>query len=210
MGLSVIGAGFGRTGTMSLKLGLEALGVGRCHHMTEVFPNPAAPGLWARAIAGELGDWDEIFDGYAATTDWPACAFYRELAERYADAKVVLTVRDPDKWFDSTQETIFSDTVAAAVEGTPVQQIMQGLVWKTFDGRIHDRAHCIEVYERHNAEVRKVIPPGRLLVYDLAQGWAPLCGFLGLPRPDFPIPRANSRDEFHAEHLPELVRLLRG
>jgi hypothetical protein len=208
MALSVIGAGFGRTGTMSLKLALEALGLGRCYHMTEVFPNPEAPGLWNRAAAGTLGDWDEIFGDYGATTDWPACTFYRELADRYPEAKVVLSVRDPGKWFDSTQATIFADSTSAMIQGSPVVSLMEKIVWKHFDGRIHDREHCIAVYERHNAEVKAAISPERLLVYDPAEGWAPLCAFLGLPVPDFPMPKANSREEFHTEHVPEAVKHL--
>src|ERR1700752_4054595 len=105
MTLSVIGAGFGRTGTMSLKLALEQLGLGPCYHMIEVFKNPKAPGYWEAAAHGQPVEWEEVFDGYGSTVDWPSATFYRELAEAYPAAKVVLTLRDPKAWFASTQAT---------------------------------------------------------------------------------------------------------
>ncbi len=209
MPLSVIGAGFGRTGTMSLKLALEALGVGRCYHMVEVFPNPAAPDLWIQALDGRLGDWEKIFADYGATTDVPGCLFYKELAEAYPDAKVILTTRDPDKWFASTQATIFADSTHASLGDRKLLEMMQRLVMAMFDGRIHEHDHCIEIFQRHNAEVVRAIPPERLLVYDVAEGWEPLCRFLGKPVPDRPYPQANSREEFVNHHLPENVARLR-
>ena len=208
MALSVIGAGLGRTGTLSLKLALEMLGPGPCYHMVEVFPNPASPSLWARAVDGSLGDWDEIFGAYGSTSDWPACAFYRELADRYPEAKVVLTVRDADRWFDSTQATILAESTTAGIAQSPFGPLMADIVFKTFDGRVHDRAHCIAAYERHNAEVVASIPAERLLVYDPADGWEPLCDFLGVPVPDAPFPRANTKEEFLTAHLPDAVKHL--
>ena len=208
MALSVIGAGLGRTGTMSLKLALEALGLGRCYHMTEVFPDPKAPALWSRAARGEPVDWEEIFAGYGATTDWPGCTFYRALADRYPEAKVILTVRDPDQWFDSTQATIFSDSTSAQIAGGEIETMMHDVVFGAFGGELHDRAHCIAAYERHNAEVRRAIPAARLLEYDAAEGWAPLCRFLGLPVPDMPFPSANSRAEFLEKRRPEAMKHL--
>ncbi|MGH8246419.1 MAG: sulfotransferase family protein, partial [Gammaproteobacteria bacterium] len=108
MALKVIGAGFGRTGTMSIKFALERIGFGPCYHMMEVMPHPQAVSQWARLARGEQSDWDGIFKGYAATVDWPACTYWRELAEYYPDATVILSVRDPARWFESTQKTIFS------------------------------------------------------------------------------------------------------
>jgi len=104
MTVKVIGAGFGRTGTMSLKLALEQLGCGRCYHMVEVFNDiPRAPQYWMAAASGQPVDWDQVFAGFGATVDFPGCMFYRELADRYPDAKIVLTVREPESWFASTQ-----------------------------------------------------------------------------------------------------------
>jgi hypothetical protein len=200
MTLSVIGAGFGRTGTMSLKLALEQLGFGRCYHMMEVFQTPAAPQQWLDAAEGRPVDWDGVFKGYGATVDWPSTTFYRQLADYYPDAKIILSLRDPDAWFESTQATIF----ARDFNENP------NLVWAKmatrvvadlFDGRLRDRAHAISVYERHNAEVRRVIPPERLLVYEASEGWEPLCRFLGVPMPEAAMPKVNSREEFAARMI---------
>ena len=204
MPLSVIGAGFGRTGTMSLKLALEALGLGRCYHMIEVFPNPAAPGLWLQALDGTLGDWEKLFADYGCTTDVPGCMFYRELAEAYPDAKLILTVRDPEAWFRSTQATIFAESTNDRLAGNPeLGEMMRKLVFGLFDGRVHDHDHCIAAFERWNAEVIAAIPPERLLVYDVAEGWEPLCRFLGKAVPNTPFPSTNSTEEFVNRRVPE-------
>jgi Sulfotransferase domain len=107
MTIEVLGAGFGRTGTMSLKVALEELGVGPCYHMIELFGHPEHVELWEAASQGKAVNWDELFSGYRATTDWPACSFYEELMEKYTDAKVILTVRNPDRWYESTYNTIY-------------------------------------------------------------------------------------------------------
>jgi hypothetical protein len=198
MTLSVIGAGFGRTGTMSLKVALDALGVGPCYHMVEVFKNPAAPGWWIEAAENPAkADWGKIFAGYNATVDWPNATYYKELAEAYPAAKVILTERDPDDWFESTQATIFMDRGVPPPDAA-FPKMLKKVVFDLFDGRIHDREHAKAVFRAHNARVREVIPAGRLLVYEVAQGWEPLCGFLGVRVPDFPMPKVNSREEFAA------------
>ncbi|MGI9169631.1 MAG: sulfotransferase family protein [Caulobacteraceae bacterium] len=207
MTLSVIGAGLGRTGTMSLKLALETLGFGPCYHMVEVFKNPDAPALWEAAAdalaAGTPIDWGPIFEGYKATVDWPGATFWRELAEAYPAAKVILTVRDPDAWFASTQATIFRRDYAAAPT-TPFESMLHKVIGAMFDRRMHDRDHAVAVFERHNAQVRAAIAPERLLTFEAAQGWEPLCAFLGVAAPDEPMPRANSTAEFLAR-LPQVV-----
>jgi hypothetical protein len=198
MTLSVIGAGFGRTGTMSLKTALDALGVGPCYHMVEVFKNPAAPGWWYEAaLDPKHADWEKIFAGYRSTVDWPNATYYQELAEAYPNAKVILTERDPDVWFESTQATIFKNDIPPDVEA-PFPKMLRKVVYELFDARMHDRDHVISVYLAHNARVRQTIAPERLLVYEVAQGWEPLCDFLGVPVPSEPMPKVNSREEFAA------------
>ncbi|MDB5448832.1 MAG: hypothetical protein JWQ97_4149 [Phenylobacterium sp.] len=198
MPLSVIGAGFGRTGTLSLKLALEQLGLGPCYHMLEVFKDPKAPGYWEAAADGRPVDWETVFKGFASSVDWPSATFYRELAQAYPQAKVVLTVRDPEAWFASTQATIFKADFSNADD--PWQRMAMKVIGDLFDRRMHDKDRLIEVYNRHNATVREVIPSERLLVYDVAEGWAPLCAFLGVPVPDGPMPKVNSTEEFQREH----------
>lgn len=196
-GLEVIGAGWGRTGTASLKLALEQLGLAPCYHMLEVIANPAFVPLWMDVAAGQP-DWDAIFAGYRATVDFPACLHWRALAARWPQAKILLSVRPSDAWFESTQETIFSPRIAEASRGTPFGQMIEAVLHRPLGGRMDDRAGLVEAYERHNADVIAEVPPGRLLVFDVKEGWAPLCRFLGKPVPDTPFPRVNARDEFAA------------
>ena len=197
MVLKVIGAGLGRTGTLSLKLALEALGLGPCYHMMEVFKNPAAPGWWDATADGTGPGWETIFAGYDSTVDWPSATYYRELAAVYPEAKVILTERDPDEWFTSTQETIFN--VDYTVEPANIFESMtRKVVGRMFDLRMHDRDWVIGKYLEHNAEVRRVIPADRLLVYFAADGWTPLCDFLGVAPPAEAMPNVNSTKEFKA------------
>lgn len=197
MALQIIGAGFGRTGTASTKLAIERLGLGRCYHMGEVIANPSHMEYWIRAAEGKP-DWDALFKGYAATTDYPACTFWRELSEYYPDAKVLLNVRDPEKWFASVNETIMSQKMVDYVKDTPFGALNQRTIWNTVEGRMFDREYMIAHFERHVAEVKATIPADRLLVFEVKQGWEPLCAFLDLPVPKEPFPRVNSRDETRA------------
>jgi hypothetical protein len=212
MPLQVIGAGLGRTGTFTLKTALEMLGFGPCHHMVEVLANPEQVPFWNRAADGEAVDWEEVFANYRAMVDWPGCHFYAELAERYPEAKVILSRRDPERWYESMSETILKSMGLmgfVAGQDVPADHPMRfgGVIiaQKTFN---HDysKANVIAAFERHNAEVRRRIAPERLLEFDAVQGWEPLCAFLGVPVPDEPFPRTNSREEFwqHAEKAREL------
>ncbi len=207
MALQVIGAGLGRTGTLSLKAALERLGFGPCYHMTRIFEHIEHGPMWQQFAAGTRSDWDSLLGAYNAAVDWPASYFWRELAAFYPQAKVILTVRDAERWFSSIDGTLFRfmqaseipDDEAARRQIAMARDIVQQ---RTFDNLITDRAHVIDVYERHNGTVQQTLPAGRLLTYDVAQGWAPLCAFLGVPVPDEPFPRINAQQELldtHAE-----------
>ena len=199
MALAVIGAGLGRTATFSLKFALEHLGFGPCYHMSEVFAGARrnVP-LWLDAIDGRP-DWDAIFDGFASTTDYPACTYWRELAAHYPRAKVVLTVRDPNSWFDSVSETIFSEAMQGSLAGSPLGDMMQGVIFDAFGDRVRDREFMTEWFIRRNRDVIDSLPAERLLVFSPKDGWEPLCAFLGVAVPDGPFPRVNSRDEISAK-----------
>lgn len=202
MALNLIGSGLGRTGTLSLKLALEALGVGRCYHMVEALAEmDTAAARWSAAAAGRP-DWPAIFKGFSACVDWPAVTFYRELAAFYPQAKVVHTERDPDEWFASAEATIFR--VIDARAPSPWRDMVREVVLGRFGGRHNDRDHAIALYRAHNEEVRRVIPPERLLVYHVSQGWGPLCAFLGRPEPAEPMPSANARDDFLSRYPGEV------
>jgi len=197
MSLKVIGAGFGRTGTMSLKLALEQIGFGPCYHMVEVLPHPSRSEQWAAAANGDKMDWDAVFDGYQSTVDWPSTDYWRELAAHAPDAKIILTLRDPEAWFRSTQQTIFGEINSPmATADTPAGAIIRAIFAKNFDNKPHDRETCLAAFAAHSAAVVRDVPPERLLVFDVAEGWGPLCAFLGVQVPDAPFPRVNSTDEF--------------
>lgn len=196
MTLSLIGAGFGRTGTLSLKHALETLGL-RCHHMIEVIRSPADVAAWLDAAEQGDADWDELLAGYDATVDWPCCHFYRQLAETYPDAKLLLSVRDPLSWYESMSATtlrVIRERMKSAPDSRNLG--MELVVKGAFKGDIDDPGHAVNIFNQHVEEVRTAIEPERLLVYEVSQGWEPLCEFLGLPVPVEPFPRVNSRDEF--------------
>lgn len=196
MALKIIGSGLGRSGTMSMKLALEQLGFGPCHHMIEVFAHPETVPLWIAAAEGRP-DWDLIFKDYASMVDYPGCRYWRQLADHYPDAKVLHTVRDPDEWFDSTQATILAPSSMAMNAPPPMQQFF-GFIRADFGEKVHDRAFMTDYFRRHSAEVAATVPTERLLVFQAGDGWEPLCAFLGVPVPDAPFPRVNTRQEFQA------------
>ena len=101
--LKIIGAGFGRTGTSSLQVALEELLGGKCYHMKEVMLQPAHLQAWHEFAVGKVPamDWKWLFADYGATVDCPVCMYYDELMEVFPEAKVILTVRDPQQWWKS-------------------------------------------------------------------------------------------------------------
>lgn len=195
MGLEVIAAGLGRNATFSMKFALEALGLGPCHHISEVFADARRQvPLWIAASRGQP-DWEAIFAGFRSCSDYPSANYWRELADFYPQAKIVLTTRDPDSWFDSVSETIFSPRMLDSLKGSPVETMMNGAIFDHFDGPITDRAFMTDWYVRRNQLVIDSLPPERLLQFHPKMGWEPLCAFLGVAVPDLPFPRVNSRDE---------------
>ena len=204
--MKVIGAGFGRTGTLSLKGALETLGFGPCYHMTEVFAHPEHAPLWTAAANGSNVDWNAIFEAYESTVDWPSAALYARLIEAFPDAPVILTVRDPDAWYESCINTIYPASAPDAgsefaTSDDPIAQMIAAVIWQgTFQGNFRDKWHAVSVYERHVAEVRARVPADRLLVFEVRQGWEPLCRFLGVEVPeDLPFPRVNSTLDWQNE-----------
>jgi hypothetical protein len=200
MTLRVVGAGVGRTGTLSLKGALETLLGGACYHMMEVFARPGDVALWRDAGAGEAVDWTTSLGDYTATTDFPACLFWRELSELYPDAMVLLSTRaDSQIWWESASQTIFSPALEAVSADRPDWWAMWQTVSKArFTDQINDEAAAKAAYERHNAEVRASVPADRLIDWQPGDGWAPICEGLGLPIPETPFPHVNTRAEIQA------------
>jgi hypothetical protein len=203
MKLEVVGAGFGRTGTQSLKLALERLGVGPCYHMMEVFGNIEHIPIWAAATRGETPDWETLFANYRSTVDWPGCAFWRELAEKNPEAKVLLSFRDSDAWYESFHNTIYQAMLRDAPAepswiGEHFKMTRQLVLEQALGGRPDDRAHAIRCYEDHNEAVRSEVPADRLILHEVGAGWEPLCDGLGLPVPEEAYPKTNDTKEFVA------------
>jgi hypothetical protein len=212
--VKVIGAGFGRTGTLSLKGALEQLGFGPCYHMLELFEHPEHVELWEAAARGAAINWDELFHDYNATVDWPACTFYEQLMQAYPDAKVVLTVRDPERWYESTSNTIYR--MRRITGASPIRsalftivgvfapdrrrsvRMINTIIWQgTFGGRFEDKEHAIAIFERHIAQVKERVPAEKLLVYDVKEGWEPLCRFLNVAVPEGrAFPHLNDTNAF--------------
>ena len=199
MPLQIVGAGFGRTGTTSLALALDQLGLGPCYHMDEVLrdlDHKVAP--WVDAAEGRP-DWDATFAGYNATCDWPSCNYWQPILAHYPDARVILTTRSAESWYESFSQTIAN--LVAEPEAQPPHMadwmaMLDRLLLDVFGGRHTDRDHAIAVFNAYEAEVKASVPPDRLLVFRAADGWEPLCRFLGKPVPATPYPRTNDRREF--------------
>jgi hypothetical protein len=197
--MQVIGTGVGRTGTYSLKLAINQLGLGPCFHMEEVILNmPRQVPLWSAALNG-APDWQAIYEGYPSAVDWPTAGFFRELCEVYPSAKFVLTQRSPESWVDSFCGTIY-ELLAGRDQAPPEMrdwlEMSAGVIARTGFPDGLDRDALMEAFVAHNDAVRATIPSGQLLVFEVKQGWGPLCEFLGVPIPDGPFPRTNHREEF--------------
>ncbi|MER6946634.1 sulfotransferase family protein [Nonomuraea sp. NPDC000554] len=214
--LKVIGAGFPRTGTSSMKAALERLGFGPCYHMFEILTHPEHVERWLPAASGEPLDWEQVFAGYQSAQDWPASGFWREQAAAYPEAKVVLTVRDPQRWYVSMQNLIDNGprrAFAADPSQLPEKAIAVftamgkmgpvldrigrnafGDAWNFEEGMPEEKI-AIEAFERHVDAVKESLPANRLLVFDVRQGWGPLCEFLGVDVPDGePFPHLNDSE----------------
>lgn len=203
MALQVIGAGFGRTGTLSLKNALEQLGFVKCYHMMEVREHPEHRELWQRIERGEEVDLDTLFGGYQASVDWPSCNYWEAQLAHWPAAKVILSLRDPEQWYASVMNTIYPSSVAWRESDDPVAragvEMAFEVIWDgVFDGRMDDKAHVIEIYNAHNERVQQLLPPEKLLVFDPSQGWDPLCEFLEVPVPAADYPRVNTTKEFRS------------
>jgi hypothetical protein len=205
MALEVIGPGLPRTVTMSLKLALEQLGFGPCHHASEFFSKPHLLPLWEGAFDGRP-DWDATFAGYRSTTDSPGCDFFEELAAFYPQAKVILTTRDAERWHKSVESTL-TPAVRQMLASNPFAQKMEARSKTPYSA---DSAKMIAAFHAHNERVVKTIPAERLLVFRIGDGWEPLCSFLGVPVPLGEYPHANEGDKFEAAFTSQFERAFGG
>ncbi len=210
--MKVIGSGFGRTGTLSLQAALQQLGFGPCYHMVEVMRHRGHAHAWLRIARGEPADWRALFRNFEATVDFPACVYYAELLREFPQAKVVHSVRNKADWYRSSRETIYQSRTVFPSWSRRMSSLIDGLlemteriVWNgVFEGRFEDEKRAQEIFDEHTARVCATVPAEQLLVFDVREGWAPLCRFLGVAIPDAPFPNVNDRAS-----MLRAIRLLR-
>ncbi len=223
MSLKVIGAGFPRTGTTTLKRSLEVLGVAdKCYHMKELIVNPEKLPLWHRLEETGDTDWDTLYDGYQATVDFPGYPWYREHMAQYPDAKVILTVRPFEAWYKSIHTTIWQagpqtvpqklQMMARLATNPRLRKVVSCIkfakrtLWnRQFKGHFLDKTFVEQEFNRHIEEVKEYVPADKLLVYDVREGWEPLCDFLGVQNPGEPLPHLNKKENFKTM-LAELMK----
>jgi Sulfotransferase domain len=198
MPLAVVGAGVGRTGTHSLKLALEQLLGGPCHHMMEIIGDPSQVPGWTDAIEGKPVDWNQLLDGYRSVVDWPGAAFWREILAVNPDALVLLSVRDADEWYRSATNTIFQSFDHAPPRAEAWLAAVKKMFGERFSNKFDDPDAMMDAYERHNEDVRRTAPASQLLEWRPTDGWEPICDRLGLPVPSEPFPVTNTTVEFRA------------
>ena len=203
MSLQIIGAGFGRTGTNSLKVALEQLGFSRCHHMKEVAISRFQVRSWYALSKGEKKNWDDVFRGFAASCDWPSSAYWEELYRYYPQSRIILTVRDEEGWYRSARETIYPVSqlvprwlIRVSRWTRELDGMITNVVWDgIFKGQFENRDYALGIYREHVDRVKQTIDPARLLIFEAKDGWEPLCSFLEVPIPDMPYPHVNEAAE---------------
>jgi len=195
MEMRVVGAGMGRTGTMSLKLALERLLGAPCYHMVEVFQHPEHVAAWRGAAEGQMPDWTQVLSGYAAAVDWPAAAFWPEISQAFPNAIILHSTRDSESWWKSASSTIFNSVNLLQPESEWLGMV-RAMMASRFTTDLSDKDACIAAFERNNAHVLATAPKDRLLEWRASDGWAPICKALDLPIPDEPFPHANTTEEF--------------
>jgi hypothetical protein len=213
--IQVIGAGFARTGTLSLKMALEHLGFGPCHHLSDHFDDAVMLDRWTAALNRENTEFDQLLAGYQAVVDFPGCLLWRELLGTYPEAKVVLTVRNPTLWYESARRTVLNPEFVRqawlANQGTDEElgeargRLSMALAYRGFPHGL-GMDETIRIFEAHNRAVQNEVPPQSLLHFEVTQGWAPLCAFLGVDEPDCPFPCLNDTSTYRKR----FARQLRG
>ena len=211
--IKVVNLSLGRTGTMSLKHALEALGLDKCYHFSDMFQYPEHTDIWRSLAKGTPIDWETVFEGYQSTVYWSTSYDYQLLLNKYPDMKFILTVRESEAWYKSTFDTVYSlnrltlsRIISLKIKGLfdpelrklyKVWRFQETLLWQnTFKGRFHDKDFAIQQFEQHIENVKKNVPAERLLVYKIQQGWQPLCDFLQVPVPNTDFPRVNDTASF--------------
>lgn len=201
--LQILGAGFGRTGTHSLALALEMLGFGPCYTIQEINKNPGHRDIWNEAIDGKSIDWKQLYSKYQSAVEWPTISFLPQILGHFPEALVILTLRDPESWYESAAATIFPALEATAQHPDPAKKVSSSMkrrliLERVFENNYWDKSKAINIYENHMRAVTKMVPAERLLQFRVTEGWIPICEFLEVPVPNEPFPKKNERSDFLA------------
>ncbi|WP_276390727.1 sulfotransferase family protein [Eudoraea chungangensis] len=218
MSLKIIGAGFGRTGTLSTQHALNELGYS-CYHMKEITKkaNEEHLDFWVKVAETSENaphEWNKVFQNYSATIDYPSSCVWKELMEANPDAKVLLTLHPggPEAWYKSTVDTIYgmskmweSKLLSSFIPPLrKMTKMTSKLIWGRFlKGTMDNKQRAINRYNEHINEVTNLVPSEKLLVYSVNQGWEPLCKFLGLEVPKTDFPKVNDKEE-----MKKMIRLM--
>lgn len=222
MSIKIIGAGFPRTGTTTLKRCLETLGHSKVYHMKELLVNPTMLHYWKTLDETGDTDWEGLYSDYDATVDFPGYPWYKEHMKKYPDAKVILTIRDFEGWYKSVDRTVFRagpqtplekiKMIGKLLTNSRVRNVVKCIKFfkKIFfadelKGKFLDKEFAKKVWEDHIVEVKAYVPQEKLLVYDVRDGWGPICKFLDVPEPPEPLPHLNKKENFK-EMLPQLMK----
>jgi hypothetical protein len=223
MSIKIIGAGLPRTGTNTLKNALETLGYSKTYHMKELLVNPDKLHHWLTLQSTGTTNWDELYEGYEATVDFPAYPWYKEHLKQYPDAKVIFTTRPFDKWYDSVHSTVWQAGPQTLPEKLAmmskllfnprlrkvikcVKLAKKRIFQDTLEGKFEDKAFAEQAFNNHLEDVKATVPADKLLIYDVRDGWPPLCKFLGVEEPKEPLPHLNKKENFKTM----LVDLMKG
>lgn len=213
MSIKIIGAGLPRTGTNTLKASLEKLGYSKTYHMKELLAHPENLHYWLTLKETGTTNWDELYNGYQATVDFPAYPWYKEHMKRYPEAKVILTVRPFEKWYTSLHGTIWQagpqtlgqklSMISKLLFNSRLRSVIKcvkfaksSIFEKHLQGKFADKGFAEEIFNKHTEDVKASVPSDKLLVYDVRDGWEPLCSFLNVPEPSEPLPHLNKKENF--------------
>jgi len=214
MAIKIIGAGFPRTGTMTLKTALEILGFNKTYHYKDLIADSKKLRFWLELENTGQTDFDALFKGFEATVDFPGYPYYKILLKKYPDAKVILTKRDFEKWYESTYKTIWKSARKPIIDRLKLFirklfnknlraifkciKFMRRVYLKDqFNNNFSSKAHAKNIFFKHIEEVITYVPKKQLLVYDVSEGWEPLCHFLEIPIPNQAFPHLNKKEHFH-------------
>ena len=135
------------------------------------------------------------------------------MMKQYPEAKVILTHRPFDRWYESASTTVrkagpqtLSEKLGMiskmVLDGDLRKRIraikfFEGIFWEgQFNGEFENKAEAERIFTRHIEEVKEYVPEEKLLVYEVRQGWGPLCAFLGVDVPDQEFPHLNKKENF--------------